>query len=99
MFGMCIYLTLSLIYQTNQKTKIMKNLIASKTGQISMGSYNKSITAKIEFQEQEITHFRNFDICIPALYRVGYTCDSTDECYKTFEQAMERYNKISSIIN
>ena len=77
----------------------MKNLIASKTGQISMGSYNKSITAKIEFQEQEITHFRNFDICIPALYRVGYTCDSTDECYKTFEQAMERYNKILSIIN
>ena len=76
----------------------MKNLIASKTGQISMGSYNKNITAKIELQEKEIIHFRNFDICIPALYRVCYTCDSTDECYKTFEQSIARYNEISSII-
>jgi hypothetical protein len=77
----------------------MKNLIESKTGQICMGSYYKNVTAKIELQEQEIMHFRNFDISIPALYRVGYTCDSTDECYKTFEEAIERYNKISSIIN
>ena len=76
----------------------MKKLIASKTGQIDMGSYYKNITAKIEVQEQVITHFKNFDICIPALYRVGYTCDSTDECYETLDKAIARYTKISSII-
>ena len=72
-----------------KNSQIITTLIAKKSGLVEMGGYLREKTAQIVLQKID---------GIETWYRVSYVTDSTDECFKNLDNAMDRYTKISSII-
>jgi len=66
----------------------MKNItkLAEKSGLINMGGYFKEVSIVV-FQYPNDTYFR-----------FKYNTDFTDECFKTFDEAINRFNKASEYI-
>jgi hypothetical protein len=62
-------------------------ILATKTGQMNMGGYFKEKTAQV-FTIEDGTYFR-----------FKYVNDSCDECFDTIEQAMNKFNKASKMLN
>jgi len=67
-------------------------ILASKTGNMNMGGYFKEKTIRVYTHEFEGIVTSNY-------YRFGFIGDSTDECFKTIEEAMNRFNHFSKQIN
>lgn len=68
------------------------SILASKTGKMNMGGYLKTKTAQV------FTY--TFDNSNDEYYRFGFIGEyRTQECFRTLEEAMNRFNHFAKQIN
>lgn len=70
-------------------------ILASKTGKMNIGSYSKEKTAQVYTISFVINGVEEEDKC----FRFGYVHDIFDECFNTLEEAMNRFNEASKLLN
>lgn len=66
------------------------NILASKTGQMNMGEYSKTKTAQV--------YTYSFNGIEGNYFRFKYVGDSVDECFDTFDKAMNRFNEAAKLL-